>query len=135
MRPLILLLVLLSTNAAQSVRLYPDRNVPLANPAAARAWTKTPSGIGELPHFCAYRGCCDSNALDAYNRSGMGDVIWCVTRFFYPHSTIVSARDPHLRLIRPQYPALPSIVANAANLAQRGLWVVDVSNYVPGDAT
>lgn len=35
-------------------------------------------------------------------------------------------------MLRPQYPALPAMVSNAANLSRRGLWIVDVSNYVPG---
>ena len=131
--------------AAPSVRLYPELNDPFANPAQQRAWTKPPRALTvsaappppqphspghpthpalnwsdwqpNKPHWSAYRGGLSSSALDSYNESGLGDVVW------------------------PQWPVLvdhtptgnTSLKAELEDMARRGLWLTDISNYVPGD--
>lgn len=66
------------------------------------------------PHWSAYRGDLSDAALDAYNASGLGDVVW------------------------PQWPVLADqnksvLTARLRDMKRRGLWLTDISNYVPGD--
>ena len=110
------LVLLLAARTGVATRLYPELNRPSDNPRQQQAWTKVPmsvAGSAERPClFAAYRGALDSPAaLDAYNATRLGTVVW------------------------PQYPVLydPNLSATLDSLVTRGLWLADISNYVPGD--
>ena len=120
-----LLLVLLPTYASQlqaapsqpqpPFALYPLANDPFANPAQVRAWTKPPSGWAERkPHFCAYRGGLAASGLDTYQNASLGDVVW-------PQWPVLALDD------------LATLRLQLEDIRKRGLWLVDISNYVPGD--
>jgi hypothetical protein len=97
---------------AAALELYPLANDPFASPTGTRAWTKPPQGLAaNKPHWSAYRGDLSAAALDNYNASGLGDVVW------------------------PQWPVLtsPALATELAGVQKRGLWLTDISNYVPGD--
>eukprot|EP00040_Diaphanoeca_grandis_P044167 m.270164 g.270164 ORF g.270164 m.270164 type:complete len:1053 (-) comp88335_c0_seq1:367-3525(-) len=99
-------------DTATTLSFYPLANDPFQNPATQIAWTKPPKGWSSpTVHFCGYRGGLSASALDTYNASGLGDVVW------------------------PQWPVLISktLADDLQGVASRGLWLVDISNYVPGD--
>ena len=91
--------------------IYPHISLPHENPAQQRAWTKvSPALLDGPPRFAGYRGAIDGTALDAYNRSDLGNVVW------------------------PQYPVMYNLNETIDELVRRPwLWLSDISNYVPGD--
>ena len=98
-------------SATPPLRLYPLRDEPLSSPVQQRHWVKAPSVFGNTTHFCGYRGNADSADLDAYEATGLGNIIW------------------------PAYPFLytPNLTGRLDDIKRRGMVLVDVSQYVPGD--
>ena len=94
---------------AAVVRLYPFINDPTANPQQHRAWIKAPISLTNSVRFAAYRGALDAKDLDAHATTGLGDAVW------------------------PTYYALHDLNKTIDSLLSRHLWLVDVSNYLPGD--
>ena len=78
------------------IHIYPARTVPADHPAQQRAWTKVSPKLLDGPsRFAGYRGGISGAALDAYNSSDLGSVVW------------------------PQYPILYSIDATIDEIVKR----------------
>ena len=97
------------------VQLYPSRNDPFSNPAQQRAWTKPPNlWASPKPHFAGYRGPLNGTLLDAYNATGLGDAVW-------PTWQVLATGS------------LDELRVQLQDFARRGLWLVDLWGYIPGD--
>ena len=110
-----------ATHAAQArvppgTAICPTFPEPAANPESDRHHVQAPPAAlfpRGRTRFSGYRGGCDAAALASYRASGLGDILW------------------------PQYPILnqndAALEACLQRVADAGLAMVDVSNYVPGD--
>jgi hypothetical protein len=96
---------------APALRLYPWRDEPLSSPVQRRHFVKAPTVFGNTTHFCGYRGNADAADLDAYEATGLGNVVWPAFPFLYT----------------------PNLTGRLDDIKRRGMVLVDVSNYVPGD--
>ena len=103
------LLVVASVQLAESKIRLCAHDVDLQNhPNQKRTHTSPP--VISSPLFMGYRGGISKDALDRYNETNLGTAVW------------------------PQYPVLASIDDSIKELESRPwLWLVDISNYVPGD--
>lgn len=99
---------------AAAVAVYPASFDPFTNPLRRMSWVQPPRAwANSTCHFSAWRGGLGADALDKYNASGLGDVIW-------PQWPVLIANESTLR-------------TQLQGLKARGLWLTDISNYVPGD--
>ena len=96
--PQLALVLMLAARVSGATRLYPELNRPADNPRQQQAWTKVPTslaGSAERPClFAAYRGSLNSPAaLDAYNATGLGTVVW-------PQCVAAHTRSARARALR-----------------------------------
>ena len=101
---------------ARGTAICPTFPEPHTNPESARHHVQAPAAAlfpRGRTRFSGYRGSCDPTALAAYNASGLGDVLW-------PQYPIFNQNDVALKTCLQR-------------VADAGLAMVDVSNYVPGD--
>jgi hypothetical protein len=105
-------LLLGAAGGAAPLRLYPLRDDPLASPVQHRHWVKAPSVFGNTTHFCGYRGNADWADLEAYQASGLGNIIWPTYGFLLT----------------------PNLTGRLDDIKRRGMVLVDLWDYVPGDS-
>ena len=96
------------------VRLFPFAVPPAKHPNQERTLVHPPPALvpafgGDVAHWAGYRGELAGFALDVYNASGLGDVVW------------------------PQFPVMYTLNKTVGLFQNRSwLYLSDVSNYVPG---
>ena len=91
-------------------RLYVQPEDPHSNPVQHRHFAKSPVW-GNVTLFGAYRGNAVSADLDAYQAIGLGDLVWPPFPFMYA----------------------PNLTGRLDDIKRRGMKLVDVSQYIPGD--
>ena len=81
-----------NSGLGSKVRVFPWAVSPAQHPNQQRTWVNPPPGLGPAyggspAHFAGYRGGISAAALDAYNASGLGDVVWPQYPVMYTAST------------------------------------------------
>eukprot|EP00759_Apiculatamorpha_spiralis_P017111 PhF_6_TR23277/c2_g1_i2/m.32768 len=104
-------LLVVALQSCTCLRLNPHVINPADNPVIQRHSVKPPVSLFSTTRFCGYRGLGSWSDLEKYASTGLGDIVWPTYEIFLQSNATMVLQD----------------------LKRRGLALVDVWDYVPGD--